>query len=264
MAEIADRPHFTDALRGWRRRRRVSQLELALRAGTTQRHVSFIESGRSAPGRGIVIRLAEALELPLRERNALLLEAGFAPAYEDTPLEDPKLDAIRTALERILDGHLPYPAVITDRDGDLVLANAAFAPLTDGVAPELLTPPVSLARLLLDPRGMAPRIVNLDEWGWHIIDAVQREAVRNPTERREALVAELEALVPDRPRQPGPDHIGFAVPLRLASEDGELCLVTTLSHFGTATNVTVAELRLEAFLPADDATARILAARFRQ
>src|SRR5947209_9308362 len=116
----------TRALRTWRERRRVSQLELALRAGTTQRHVSFIESGRSAPGRSMMIRLAEALEVPLRERNALLLGAGFAPVYEEMPLEDPKLDAVRTALERILHGHLPYPAVITDRHGDLLIANPAF------------------------------------------------------------------------------------------------------------------------------------------
>jgi transcriptional regulator with XRE-family HTH domain len=254
---------FALALRGWRERRRVSQLELALRAGTTQRHVSFVESGRSVPGRSMVIRLAEALEVPLRERNALLLDAGYAPAYEETRLDDPKLGAVRTALERILDGHLPYPAVISDRHGDLVLANAAFGPLTEGAAPELLAPPVSLARLLLHPRGMAPRIANLDEWAWHVVDAVEREAARNPGERLAALVDELHALMPDRSRQPGPDHIGFAVPLRLSSDDGELRLLTTLTHFGTATDVTVAELRLEAFLPADEETAAILAGRLR-
>ena len=254
MAELAQ------ALRTWRERRRVSQLELALRAGTTQRHVSFVESGRSMPGRSMVIRLAEALEVPLRERNALLLNAGFAPVYEETPLSDPKLDAVRTALERILDGHLPYPAVITDRHGDLVMANAAFSPLTQGVAPDLLAPPVNLARLLLHPNGMARQILNLDEWAWHIIDAVQREAERDPSERRAALVAELEELIPHRQRQPGDDHIGFAVPLRLSSDEGELHLLTTLTHFGTATNVTLAELRLEAFLPADEATAAALRA----
>jgi hypothetical protein len=151
--------------------------------------------------------------------------------------------------------------VITDRHGDLVVANAAFAPLTRGVAPDLLAPPVNLARLLLHPRGMARQITNLDDWGWHIIDAVRREAERDPSERRAALVAELEELIPYRQRQTGPDHIGFAVPLRLSSDEGELHLLTTLTHFGTATNVTLAELRLEAFLPADDATAEILAGR---
>jgi transcriptional regulator with XRE-family HTH domain len=246
------------ALRGWRGRRRVSQLQLALSAGTTQRHVSFIESGRSVPGRGMVLRLAEALEVPLRERNALLLAGGYAPAYEETSLNDPKLRSVREALERILAGHLPYPAVVTDRNGDLVDANRAFWALTEGVDEDLLVPPVSVARVLLHPKGMAPRVLNLDVWAWHVIDALEREAARHPNERIEALVAELERMVPDRPRAPMPNYLGFAVPLRLRWRDTELQLLTTLSHFGTAVDVTVAELRLEAFLPADDATAATL------
>jgi transcriptional regulator with XRE-family HTH domain len=247
------------ALRAWRQRRRVSQLELAERAGTTQRHVSFIESGRSVPGRAMVVRLAESLEVPLRERNALLLAAGYAPAYAETRFDDPRLDPVRTALARILDGHRPYPAVIVDRHGDLVAANAAFWALTDGVAAHLRAPPVNVPRLLLHPQGMAPRIVNLDQWAWHVIDALHQEAIRNPNDRLQALVTELASLVPPRPRQLGPEHLGFAAPLRLASGGGELQLLTTLTHFGTAVDVTVAELRLEAFLPADQATASILA-----
>jgi transcriptional regulator with XRE-family HTH domain len=249
---------FADALREWRSRRRVSQLELAQRAATTQRHVSFIESGRSVPGRAMVVRLAEALEVPLRERNALLLAAGYAPAYQETRFDDAKLDPVRTALARILQGHLPYPAVIVDRHGDLVSANDAFGVLTEGVAPQLLAPPVNVARLLLHPHGMAPRIVNLDQWAWHVIDALRQETARNPNDRLQALVTELQGLVPDRPRHPGPEHLGFAIPLRLSSSDGELQLLTTLTHFGTAVDVTTAELRLEAFLPADEATASIL------
>ena len=248
------------ALREWRGRRRVSQLELALRAGTTQRHVSFIESGRSVPGRAMVVRLAESLEVPLRERNALLLAAGYAPAYPETHLGDPGLGPVRAALERILAGHQPYPAVIVDRHGDLVEANDGFGALTAGVAPELLTPPVSVPRVLLHPQGMAPRIINLDEWAWHVIDRLRQEVLNIPNGRLDALVNELEALVPDRPRQPGPDYLGFAVPLRLRSDDGELRLLTTLTHFGTAVDVTVAELRLEAFLPADEPTAAVLKA----
>ncbi|GAB1512389.1 helix-turn-helix transcriptional regulator [Actinophytocola sp. KF-1] len=238
----------------------MSQLELAARAGTTQRHVSFIESGRSAPGRAMVIRLAESLEVPIRERNDLLLAAGFAPVYPRTALDDPALAPVRTALERILAGHLPYPAVVVDRCGDLVSANAAFHALTATAAPHLLAPPVSVPRLLLHPDGLAPRIVNLDEWAWHVIDRLHAEAVRNPHDRLQRLAAELAELVPDRPRQPGPDHLGFAVPLRLRTGDGELRLVTTLTHFGTAVDVTIAELRLEAFLPADEATAAFLTA----
>jgi transcriptional regulator with XRE-family HTH domain len=249
---------FAGALRAWRTRRRVSQLELAERAGTTQRHVSFIESGRSAPGRGMVIRLAESLEVPIRERNALLHAAGFAPAYPRTALDDPGLEPVRTALERILAGHLPYPAVVVDRCGDLVMANAGFHALAGGVAPSLLTPPVSVPRVLLHPQGLAPRIVNLDEWAWHVIDRLDAEAERNPHDQLHRLVAELAELVPDRPRHPVPDYLGFAVPLRLRVDGGELRLITTLTRFGTAVDVTVAELRLEAFLPADDTTAALL------
>jgi transcriptional regulator with XRE-family HTH domain len=249
------------ALRGWRTRRRVSQLELALRAGTTQRHVSFVESGRSAPGRSLIIRLAESLEVPIRERNELLLAAGFAPAYPHSDLDAPALAAVRTALDRILHGHLPYPAVIVDRHGDLVSANAGFHMITRGVDPHLLAPPVSVPRVLLHPRGLAPRIVNLDEWAWHIIDRVQAESLRNPSDRLERLAEELVELAPPRPRQPAPHHLGFAVPLHLRTgepDNRELRLITTLTHFGTATDVTIAELRMEAFLPADETTGTAL------
>ena len=252
---------LADALRQWRTRRRVSQLELAVRAGTTQRHVSFIESGRSTPGRSMIIRLAESLEVPMRERNELLLAAGFAPAYPQTDLDDPRLAPVRTALDRVLHGHLPYPAVIVDRHGDLVSANAGFHVITRGVDPHLLAPPVSVPRVLLHPQGLAPRIINLDEWAWHIIDRIQAESLRNPNDRLQRLAAELVDLAPPRPRQLPPSYLGFAVPLHLHTGDPdnrELRLITTLTHFGTATDVTVAELRLEAFLPADDATSAAL------
>ncbi len=258
MITQSKRDGLAGALREWRARRRVSQLELALRAGTTQRHVSFIESGRSVPGRAMVVRLAESLEVPLRERNVLLLAAGYAPAYQEARFDDPRLEVVRTALKRILEGHRPYPAVIVDRHGDLVAANDGFGALTGGVAPELLAPPLNVPRVLLHPQGMAPLIVNFDEWAWHVIDRLREETAQNPGDRLKDLVTELEGLVPDRPRQPGPDYLGFAVPLRLRSSDGELRLLTTLTHFGTAVDVTIAELRLEAFLPADQATASIL------
>ncbi len=227
-----------DGLREWRRRRRVSQLELALRAGTTQRHVSFIEGGRSQPGRAMVVRLAESLQVPLRERNALLLVAGHAPVYAEG---GPEAETVRAALRHVLDGHLPYPAVVVDAQADLVDANAAFFALTGASFP------VNVARLFLV--DLAPRIVNLPEWGRHVLNGID-----------EALAAELAPLVP--PWTPGPDHVGFAVPLRLRSEHGELRLLTTLAHFGTALDVNVAELRLEAFLPADAETAVILAETF--
>jgi transcriptional regulator with XRE-family HTH domain len=255
-------PHPSDlsnGLRLWRSRRRVSQLELALRAGTTQRHVSFIESGRSVPGRDMVIRLAESLQVPLRDRNALLLAGGYAPAYDETPYDGPGLGAIRTALTGILDGHRPYPAVVVDRRGDLVLANQAFSALTAGISAHLLTPPVNIPRLLLDPSGLAPRIVNFAQWSWHVIDALTREAAQNPTPESDTLIQDLTALIPPRPT-PEATHLGFAVPLHLRSPHGDLHLVTTLTRFGTATDVTVAELRMEAFLPADDQTTKALQA----
>jgi transcriptional regulator with XRE-family HTH domain len=245
---------FAQELRARRARRRLSQLELAVRAGTTQRHVSFMESGRSAPGRAMVVRLAESLELPLRERNDLLLAAGFAPAYPRTAWDDPALAPVRTALDHVLAGHLPYPAIIVDRVGDLVAANAAFAVLTEGVAAELLVAPVNAYRVALHPRGMAPRVVNLAEWAHHILDRLHQQA----DDRLAELRAELAGYAPER--RIGADHLGFAVPLRLRTSLGELALMTTVTSFATAVDVTVAELKLEAFLPADAATQRALRA----
>jgi len=249
---------FAGQLRQWRTRRRVSQLELALRAGTTQRHVSFLERGRSAPGRAMVVRLAESLEIPLRERNALLLSAGYAPAYAQTALDDPELAPVIGALQRVMAAHMPYPAVVIDRHSDLVAANDAFFRLVADVDPSLLQPPVNVARVVLHPRGLASRIANLEEWAWHVLDNLGRQARRDPDDQLESLIAELEGYVPERPRSSGPDHLGFSVPLRLRSDLGELRLLTTLTYFGTAVDVTVAELKMEAFLPADAATAAAL------
>jgi transcriptional regulator with XRE-family HTH domain len=247
---------FAQALRERRTRRRLSQLELALRAGTTQRHVSFLESGRSEPGREMVVRLAESLDLPLRERNGLLLMAGYAPAYPQTPLDDPALAPVRTALRHILTGHLPYPAIVVDRHGDLVAANSAFDLITDGAAPELLEPPANVYRLALHPEGLAPRIVNFGEWAGHILERLDAETLRNPDDRLANLHAELAEHVPGGILKPG--HLGFAVPLRLRSAEGELNLITTVTTFATAVDITLAELKLEAFLPADEITSSIL------
>jgi transcriptional regulator with XRE-family HTH domain len=250
---------FPAALRHWRNLRRWSQLELALRAGTTQRHLSFIEQGRSRPGRAIVIRLAETLGLSLRERNALLLAAGYAPAFAESRLDAPGLRAPRQALERILEGHLPYPAVVVRPQGELVAANAALDVLTEGAAPELLAPPVNVLRLALHPEGMAPRVVNLAEWGQHIVESLRDRSLRSPDARLDAFIHELEGYLPAA--RPGPDHLGFAVPLQLRCSEGELQLITTLTSFATAVDVTLAELHLEAFLPGDDETADILQGR---
>lgn len=244
---------FSAALKERRASRRISQLELALRAGTTQRHLSFIESGRSAPGREMVIRLAESLGLPLRERNELLLKAGYAPAYPQMALDSPDLAPVLTALTHILDGHMPYPAIVIDRYGQIVAANAGQRILTDGCAEHLRS---NAYRLALHPDGMAPRIANFAEWGWHVLNAMAAELARNPDERLAALHAELSRYVPRARVTPG--HLGFAVPLELRTPHGELRLMTTITSFATAVDVTISELKLEAFLPADEATAAAL------
>jgi transcriptional regulator with XRE-family HTH domain len=237
---------FPQALRTARHGRHLSQLELALRAGTTQRHLSFLESGRSTPGRALVIRLAESMELSLRERNDLLHTAGFAPVYPQTALDDPALQHVRSALDHILTGHLPYPAIVVDADHNLVLANDAFSLFTDGVADKLLEPPINVLRLSLHPDGVAPRIVNLSHWAQHILDRLPPSPLRD----------ELAGYVPYV--EPGPEHVGFAAPMRLRSAKGDLHLTTTITTFATALDITVAELKLEAFLPADEATAALL------
>ena len=236
-------------LRDRRTRRHLSQLDLALRAGTTQRYLSFIESGRSVPGRNMVVRLAESLELPLRDRNELLLAAGYAPAYPESPLDDPVLAPVRTAIDHILRGHLPYPALFVDRGGDLIAANAAFDLITEGAAAELVGPGRNVYRLALHPEGLAPRIGNLAEWARHILARLGH---------LEHLRAELAGYVPEV--EPSAGTLGFAVPLRLRSSYGELRLMTAVTTFATAVDVTLAELKLEAFLPADEATAEALSA----
>jgi transcriptional regulator with XRE-family HTH domain len=249
---------FANALRQRRASRRLSQLELAIRAGTTQRHLSFIESGRSAPGREMVIRLGDSLGLPLRERNELLLKAGYAAAYPQTPLDGAALAPVREALDHVLTAHLPFPAVIVDRRGTLLAANAGQHILFGGCAPELLLPPANAYRIALHPDGIAPRIRNFSEWGRHILHGIAAELDRSPDDQLAALREELSRYVPPEALKPG--SLGFAVPLALASPRGELRLMTTITSFATAVDVTLSELRLEAFLPADQLTADALLA----
>ncbi|WP_246236511.1 transcriptional regulator [Actinomadura chibensis] len=208
-------------------------------------------------------RLAHLLRrighLSLRERNDLLLTAGYAPVYSESGLDAPELGPVREALDRILDGHLPYPAVVVRAYGEMVSANAAFDVLAEGAAPALLEPPVNVLRLALHPDGMAPRVANLAEWGRRVTSNLRDLVLRSPSPVLEEFVAELDGYLP--PVEPRADHLGFAVPLRLRTRDGELRLITTLTSFATAVDVTVSELHLEAFLPADEATAEILARR---
>jgi hypothetical protein len=211
----------------------------------------------SASWRAAVRRPAARWPFGLRSRNALLLAAGFAPAYPETGLDEPGLAPVRDALRAVLDAHRPYPAIVVDRHGDLVAANTPFALLTEGVSAELLAPPANACRVALRPDGLAPRIVNLPEWARHVLERLDQALERGPDDRLAALRAELGSYVP--PAAVGPDHLGFAVPLRLRSRGGELRLITTVTSFATAVDVTLAELKLEAFLPANAATAEALA-----
>ncbi|WP_405179888.1 helix-turn-helix transcriptional regulator [Nocardia sp. NBC_01377] len=261
MTAVAEPTAFARQLKHWRTLRRISQLDLAISADTSQRYLSFLEQGRSRPGRTMVVRLAESLGLSLRERNGLLLAAGFAPIFPESTLETPELAPVKAALDRILDGHMPYPAVVVRPYGILVGANAAFDVLTEGSAPELLAPPVNVLRLALHPRGLAQRVLNLPEWGRHVTESLRNRALRSPDPELDSFIAELESYLPEA--DPGPDHLGFAVPLRLRSGEGELRLITTVTSFATAVDITLSELHLEAFLPADEHTAEILRRRRR-
>jgi transcriptional regulator with XRE-family HTH domain len=244
-------------LRSWRTRRRLSQLDLAVQAGVSARHVSFVESGRARPSRDMLLRLAEHLEVPLRERNHLLLAAGFAPAYPQSPLRAPEMRPVREAVRKILAGHEPYPALAVDRMYNSVDHNeAARALLTWGVSPRLLEPPVNTLRVSLHPQGFAPRVVNLGEWRAHLLARLRRQVEATADPELAALLAELRALPCDEPEPevevPGPGDV--VVPLRLRFDGRELSFFTTLAVIGGPVDVTASEIIVESFFPADDAT----------
>jgi transcriptional regulator with XRE-family HTH domain len=262
MSDVVSRPPVGTLLRDWRKRRRLSQLDLALDARVSARHVSFVETGRSRPSAQMVMALAEQLDIPLRERNGLLLAAGYAPAYRHSDLADPELGPVRDALERVLAGHEPYPAVIVDRHWGMVAANEAVTLLTAGVAGHLLEPPANVLRPALHPEGLAPRVANLGEWREHLLDRLGRQAVASGDPALAALQRELQSY-PGGERTSGLDLSAgaIAVPLRLRHDGGELVFISTVTTFGTALDVTLSELSIEAFFPGDAATARRLRAR---
>ncbi len=243
-------------LRSWRERRRLSQLELALDAGVSARHVSFVETGRSRPSAEMVLHLAEQLEVPLRERNTLLLAAGYAPAYGERRFDDPELDGVREAIGRVLEAHDPYPAAVVDRHWDLVAGNRGLQLLISGVDEALLRPPVNVVRLSLHPGGVAPRIVNLGEWRAHLVERLERQLALTGDEDLRALLGEVAGYPGASEGTPTVDAI--AVPLRVRTDHGELAFLSTIATFGTAIDVTVAELSIESFFPADAQTAEIL------
>ena len=255
MTSVRTRPAVGDLLRDWRLRRRLSQLDLASDAGVSARHLSFVETGRARPSREMVLHLAEQLEVPLRERNDLLLAAGFAPVYGRRALDDPDMSAVRRAVDLVLAAYEPYPAVVVNRSWQLVAGNAGVALLTAGVAEELLAPPANVLRLSLHPDGLAPRILNLPQWRRHVLHRLDREAQLTGDPQLRTLHEELVALPGGLDRTP-PD--GIAVPLRVRTGDDVLSFLSTVTTFGTAVDLTAAELTIEAFLPADAHTAEVL------
>jgi transcriptional regulator with XRE-family HTH domain len=250
---IARRP-VGEQLRHWRERRRLSQLDLGLQAEVSTRHLSFVETGRASPSRDLLLRLAEHLEVPLRERNALLVSAGYAPMYAETPLDAPALGAVREALRQVLAAHEPYPALVLDRHWNMLEANAAVGLLTTGIAPELLRPPLNVLRASLHPRGLAPRIANLGEWRGHLLDRLRRQVSLTADPELAALYEELRAYPGEPPAAVLPEHAAVA-PLRLRVDGGELALFSLVATIGTPLDITVSELVIESFFPADAASA---------
>ncbi|MFI6105234.1 helix-turn-helix domain-containing protein [Streptomyces sp. NPDC051310] len=264
MTTVATGTGVGPLLRGWRERRRLSQLELALRADSSSRHISFIETGRSRPSEEMVLRLAEHLDVPVRERNALLLAAGYAPRYAETPLDDPSLGALREGIEQLLAGYDPYPAVVVDGSYTVVAANRGITMLLDGLPEHLLTPPLNAMRLTLHPQGLAPRIRNLREWRGHLLAQMERQIALARSEPLRRLYEEVAAYpVPEPGGDPGDredptPYPYFALPLRIEHQGRVLSFVSSISTFNTPMDVTVAELAIETLLPADPATVEYL------
>jgi transcriptional regulator with XRE-family HTH domain len=260
-ATTASLPTVGEMLREWRQRRRLSQLELALEAGVSSRHLSFVETGRSRPSAEMVLQLAEELGVPLRDRNTLLLAAGFAPRFGQSPLDAPELGPVRDAIDQVLRGHGPYPALVIDRHWGLVAGNQALTALAADVAEHLLEPPVNVLRLSLHPDGLAPRIVNLYQWREHLLDRLARDAVATGDPALGVLREELESYPSGDPEPTLDPAFGdIAVPLLLRLGDDELAFISTKTVFGTAVDVTVAELSIESFFPADPHTADVMRA----
>jgi transcriptional regulator with XRE-family HTH domain len=251
-------------LREWRQRRQLSQLALATESGISQRHISFVESGRAMPSRELLLGLAKHLQVPFRERNDLLLAAGFAPIYRERPLTSPALEPARAAIELVLAAYEPFPAIAVDRHWSLVMSNGAVAPLLSRVHADLLRPPVNVLRLSLHPAGLAPHIVNLQQWREHVLSRLETQVQLSADPVLARLLDELRSQpVPDRPSAPADERAesplaDVAVPLQLDTDWGRLSFLSTTTVFGTPIDITLSELAIEAFLPADAATAAVL------
>ena len=249
-------------MRDWRVRRRRSQMDLALDVGVSPRHLSFVETGRSRPSPELVLALADELDVPLRERNVLLLAAGYAPRYAETSLDAAEMARVRAALQRMLDTHDPYPGVVIDRLWNVVLANRAAQMLTDGLPAALLGPPLNVFRVCLHPDGLASRTRNFAEWSAYLLGQLHRLVVLTGDPELAALADEVEHYAGVPPagewRRSVPDEPVLLVPVRIDAGGAELSLFTTLTTFGTPQDITLAELAVELFYPADDASDAML------
>ncbi len=256
-------PPFGEHLRHWRQHRRLSQLALAHEAEVSTRHLSFVETGRAVPSREMVLRLSERLEIPLRERNALLVAAGYAPMYRERALADPALDATRQAVELLLKSHEPFPALAIDRHWNLVAANRMLPHLLAQADVALLQPPVNVLRLSLHPQGLASSIVNLLQWRGHLFERLRQQITATADPVLAALLEELRAYpVPTCATQQRLDgeHAGVVIPLQFRTAAGVLTFISTTTVFGTAVDVTLQELAMETFFPADAFTREALQA----
>jgi transcriptional regulator with XRE-family HTH domain len=252
-----------DLLREWRQRRRLSQLDLACEADISAKHLSFLETGRSLPSRDMLIHLAERLEIPLRQRNVLLIAAGYAPIFPERPLDDPALHAARQAIKLVLAGHEPYPALAIDRHWTMLASNNAVLPLLTGVtAAALLQPPINVLRLSLHPEGLAPRIANLPEWRAHLFARLRRQIDLTADPVVVDLLDELSSYPASRARVGTPvahqAYAEVAVPIQLITDGGLLAFFSTTMMFGTPVDITLSELAIESFFPADAATAEAM------
>jgi transcriptional regulator with XRE-family HTH domain len=267
MSNVAGDAGIGGLLRDWRNRRRLSQLDLSLEANVSARHLSFVETGRARPSRKLVLHLAKLLDVPLRDRNTMLLAAGFAPVYPETALEEESMRPVRHALQRIVKGHEPFPAVIVDRHWNVVWSNSpAQQFLTEGVAERLLAPPVSWLRVTLHPEGLAPRILNLAELSAHLMLRLRRQAALAPDSELDRLHDEVvgyPGVNGSGELTPRPESL-LVVPLEIQSRisDGPLSLFSTLATFGTAVDITLPELSIESFFPADKKTDTALRTAF--
>jgi transcriptional regulator with XRE-family HTH domain len=253
-ADRAKPIHVGDHLRQWRQRRHLSQLDLAVDAEISARHLSFVETGRASPSREMVLRLAERLEVPLRERNVLLVAAGYAPAFPQRSLDDPALAAAREAINLVLRAHEPNPALAYDRHWNLVSANRMVAPLLEGLPQRLLGQPFNILRLAFHPEGLAPRTVNLAEWCGHLLERLHRQCELTADPELLGLYQDLKSYpIPARSGPLPPDNV--AIPLKLRHGGEVLSFFSTTMVFGTPVDITLSELALETFFPADELTA---------